>query len=354
MTALDSAIDVLFDEILGLRAHDRLLILIDESGSSALSGAIADRARKAKVDVELGRLRSSESFYIEPDRAIAKAMRASSVILKLSSSCSLYYSTILKRVVRAGARAFFLTGLGPSELQHLIGSANHSELHALGDRLLLMLRRSRYVEIFSGRGCALGLSLGPAWAREFLHFRFLRRHLNAFFDQPTGLCRKVAAFSSLGGQVSFSGIRSSINGSLLIEGASFPPQEDCPLTAPFKIDVRRGRAVKIERTSAGQRFAEWLADNGMDGAREVMHISLGLNPLASLGPTMLVNERILGAVTMGLGYGARKAHRDLIAKSPSVWVDGLPLFEDGRLVHSGILHFPKALVRRGMSGRNTR
>ena len=116
---------------------------------------------------------------------------------------------------------------------------------------------------------------------------------------------------------------------------------------PFEIEVKAGRVVNIEPTSAGERLAKWIGENKGAGAREVMHFSLGLNPGAEFGRSILVNERVFGAVTIGLGYGARNARTDLVLASPSVWVDQKPLFENGEVVHPEIALLKRALFRAG-------
>jgi len=290
MNHITPAIDYLLDEVLSLRRGESLLILASDYPLTGLAGQVERRAGELGHQVESGLLPEHVDFYVEPPT----------------------------------------------------GSA---EVHALAQRVLALLRRSRRIEILSGRSCAVWASLGPPWAKELLKLPVFRRYLNSFFDEPSGLCTQPGTLSSLAGQVAFSALRATINGRVRIDGAVFPSEQDCPLREPFSIDIRRGRVVKVEETAVGSRLRKWLGENAQRGAREVMHFSFGLNPAAHLGDSILQNERVFGALTVGIGYGARGAHKDLVTTAPSVWVDDAPLFIDGELVHPEV-PFQKSLLTR--------
>jgi len=339
-----SAIDTLLGEVLAVKRGENLLIVATDGATAGLAGQIAQRARDSERQADVAALPPAKSFYVEPPTEIAHRMRSANVILELASS-STYYSSTVKDAIRREARAFFLSGIRPDEFETFMLQVENSAVQALGQRLLALLRRSRRIEILSGSGCGLWASLGPTWARELLQLPIFRRRLNAFFDEPTGLCRRPGTLSSLAGQVSFSGVRATIDGRLDVNGAVFPPHQDCPLEEPFKIEVKAGRVVNVEPTPAGRRLTKWMDENARTGAREVMHFSLGLNPAARPCESILASERVFGALTIGIGYGARGTHTDLVVTSPSVWLDQKPLFKDGELVHPEIAFLKSALTR---------
>ena len=346
------AIDTLLREILAVNRSENLLILASEGEPTGLAAEIAQRAGNSECQADVAVLALNKDFYVEPPAEVAAKMRSANVVLELASN-STYYSRAVREAVSRGARVFFLSGIGAAAFETLMLQVNNTEVHALGQRLLALLRRSRRTEMLSGSGCALWASLGPAWARELLRFPVLRRHLNAFFDEPSGLCRASGSVSSLAGQVSFSGLRATINGRLNVDGAVFPPQRDCPLEEPLEVEVRAGRVVSVEHSPAGRRLVKWMDENSRNGGREVMHFSLGLNPGAWLGESILVNERIFGALTIGIGYGARHTHTDLVTTSPSVWLDQKPLFSDGELVHPELAFLKSALTRPSPEAQET-
>ncbi len=345
MNHITAAIDYLLGEVLSLRKGESLLILASDYPSTGLAGQIERRARELGHQAESALLPEHVGFYVEPPKKAARKMQSANVILDLARS-STYYSRATREALRRGARTFYLSGLESGAFERLMLSVNSAEVRALAQRVLALLRRSRHIEILSDRSCALWASLGPPWSRELLQMPILRRYLNSFFDEPSGLCTRPGTLSSLAGQASFSGLRATINGRLRIDGAVFPSEQDCPLAEPFSIDVRRGRVVKVEDSPAGKRLKKWLGDNARRGAKEVMHFSFGLNPVARLGNSILENERVFGALTLGIGYGARGAHKDLVAVAPSVWVDQKPLFKRGELVHPEIPYQRSVLTRR--------
>lgn len=338
------AIDTLLSEVLAVSRSENLLILASEGEPTGLAAEIAQRARDGERQADVAFLALSKDFYVEPPAEVAAKMRSADVILELASN-STYYSRAVREAVSRGARVFFLSGIGAAAFETLMLQVNNTQVQALGQQLLALLRRSKRIEMLSGSGCALWASLGPAWARELLQCPLLRRRLNAFFDEPSGLCRTSGSVSSLAGQVSFSGLRASINGRVNVDGAVFPPPQDCPLGEPVEIEVRAGRVVNVGASPAGRRLVKWMDENSRNGGHEVMHFSLGLNPGAWLGESILVNERIFGALTIGIGYGVRRTHTDLVVTSPSVWLDQKPLFIDGELVHPELAFLASALTR---------
>lgn len=345
MNQITAAIDCLLRELLSLRKGESLLILASDYPPTGLAQQVERRARELGHQAESALLPERLGFYVEPPKEAARKMRSANVILDLARS-STYYSRAAKKALRRRARVFCLSGLESGDFQRLMLSVNSAEVLALAQRLLALMRRSRRIEILSGHSFALCASLGRPWSRELLQLPVFRRYLNSFFDEPSGLCTRPGTLSSLAGQASFSGLRATINGRLTIDGAVFPSEQDCPLAEPFSIELSRGRVVNVEDSPAGKRLRKWLADNARSGAREVMHFSFGLNPAAKLGNSILENERVFGALTLGIGYGARGVHEDLVAVAPSVWVDQKPLFSRGQLVHPEIPYQRSVLTRR--------
>ena len=346
MSELVAAIEVLLKQVLDLRPGEKLLILSRKAGEK-LASQFSQSASAQGATATIAGPPADSGFYAELPKSLVREAARSDVILELCSP-SAYYSRRLRRIVRQGKRAFFLTDVSDDRFEALMLGVNQNELYQLGHQLVELLKRSQNIEILTGGGCALWARLGHPLTRDFLPQSILRRRFHTFFDPPTGICRAPGTLSTLGGQVSFSPLRASINGRLRVGGAFFPPLDDCPLTEPFCVTIRSGRVVEVEPTGSGRRLAEWIEANRRYGAREVMHLSFGFNPIARPCETILETERVFGSLTVGLGYGTKGRHKDLFVLSPSIWIDGHQLFLGDKIAHPEIIFDPQAL--RGRRG----
>jgi leucyl aminopeptidase (aminopeptidase T) len=75
--------------------------------------------------------------------------------------------------------------------------------------------------------------------------------------------------------------------------------------------------------------------------RCISEVSFGINPVWTQvdSPHSIVEEKNLGTVHFGAGgnfsYGNRKGpHFDSVIHSPTVWLDGVPIMQDGRFLET--------------------
>ena len=148
-------------------------------------------------------------------------------------------------------------------------------------------------------------------------------------------------------------LESTINGTLVFDGALWPPAEIGLLSAPVKLTVEKGVVTKVEGGRDADIFRGWLAGYNDPASYRVAHYSLGFNP-GVMAPTgrIVEDERVFGGIEFGIGsQGASilaekwdaPSHTDGTILKPTILLDGKVFEEDGVYQHPEVREICKEL-----------
>jgi leucyl aminopeptidase (aminopeptidase T) len=153
----------------------------------------------------------------------------------------------------------------------------------------------------------------------------------------TGICRNPGEVSALpGGEVSLPPLEGSAEGIVVWERVA---SDLGALESPVAIEVRDGRAVRVEGGAAADRLREIVAT--IRDADNIGEIGIGLNPEARIGDEITEAKKALGTVHVALGDSANEygglveceVHLDGLVMRPTVEFDGRAIVVDGRHVY---------------------
>ena len=141
------------------------------------------------------------------------------------------------------------------------------------------------------------------------------------------------------GQITVCPIEETINGTLVFDGALFPPAEIGILQDRVIMTVEKGVVTHIEGGAQAQVFKSWLASWNDPNMYRLAHFSPGFNP-GVLKPTgrIVEDERIFGSCEWGMGsqgkslggaYWDAASHTDGIVLSPTLIYNGKEFERDG-------------------------
>lgn len=143
----------------------------------------------------------------------------------------------------------------------------------------------------------------------------------------------------LGGQISWCPLESTINGTLVLDGALWPPADICILKDPIKLTLKDGVVTEIEGGRDAQRLKEWMASFNDPASYRLAHYSLGFNPGVTTPTGRIVeDERVFGGIEFGIGsQGAAimgekwdaPSHTDGTILKPTLIFDGKVFEENG-------------------------
>jgi len=182
-----------------------------------------------------------------------------------------------------------------------------------------------------------------------LSFKLLPEERQVSCDD--GLC-DTPGMHFLGGQISFIPDFDSINGRLVFDGTIAPP---CGfLKQPVVLEVEKGRVVHFDGGAQAEELRRWLESFDDPNMFRLAHGCYGFNPGARLCGNVLEDERVWGCTEWGLGYLSpvdappdgipAKSHCDGICLNSSVWLDGVPILENGVVVHPELKQLAEPLV----------
>ena len=145
------------------------------------------------------------------------------------------------------------------------------------------------------------------------------------------------------GQISWSPNFDSINGTIVADGTITPPLG--AIKDPITFTVEKGYVVKIEGAGTdAKRYEEWMNSFHDRQMRLVAHGSFGFGPNALLNGDIVEDERVWGCTEWGFGNVGPQlvsdipggipaaTHSDGICLNCSVWVDGVQILDEGRVV----------------------
>ena len=159
--------------------------------------------------------------------------------------------------------------------------------------------------------------------------------------------------SMLCGQVTVCPIEETIEGTLVFDGALFPPKEIGILHDKVTMRVEKGVIKSVEGGAQAQIFKNWLASWNDSNMYRLAHWSPGFNPGVRKPTGRIVeDERVFGCYEFGIGSQGKSlggafwnaaAHADGIVLNPTVYYDGKRFEENGVFTDDKAREFCKKL-----------
>ena len=152
----------------------------------------------------------------------------------------------------------------------------------------------------------------------------------------------------LGGQSGAMVVRESVNGTLVFDGAAWPPDSLGLLSRPIAMTVEDGYVTAFEGGSEARLYEQWLRSSGSALALMFDHFCYGFNPgVKRPSGRILEDERIFGCVQIGIGATelGSPVHSDGVVLSPSVWLDDHQVQAEGVYVDADIAALADRLAR---------
>ncbi|MDH3281846.1 MAG: hypothetical protein OEQ18_12075 [Gammaproteobacteria bacterium] len=318
--ALAQSAAVFLNDLLQLKSGEEILIYFDERSDRRVAEAIAQHAHGQSHRVEFFEV--SATLPLSKRAAqIAEHIRRGhfQVVCELTEQC-FYLTEAWSAVYEVGARPYCIAGFDADAFIRCIGSANQKQMFALGIALRALLLASRHLEIRSNQGTHLRMKLG--WGILDRLAAKIRRGPRAFMTYPSGY---QSGFSP--GQLAFRGIPHTVEGTAVIDGYLWPPAEIGLLKDPIKLAFNAGKVIDIGgNPQKAKILAHWFGDE------EVLleHVCFGFNPGARFTGKIVEAERVFGCLVFGLGASLR--HVEGVMRTPSVYLDGNLILENGKFV----------------------
>ncbi len=299
---------------------ETVVITCDSSGDRRVAEATAEAAcAVGACPLLLYYPTPHQTFASEMSPPMAEATAHADVWIEFAYA-TVMHSQSWRNAMERGCRYINLTGMDVAMAVNCIANVDYDLMIEMGQHFQKRLGEADKVEIRNPAGTNL-----VAFNRG--------RKIRLSGEKAT----KKGYPVMLGGQVSWCPIEETINGTLVFDGAVFPPEELGILREPIRLDIVDGVAVKISGGREADVFRSWL-DSFHDPAMfRLAHYSLGFNPGVTAPTGRIVeDERVFGCIEFGFGSQGKQimgrcwsaaSHTDGITLSPTILLDD-ELFED--------------------------
>jgi len=298
--------EIIIRKCLGYRKGECLLIVCDDK-KRELAQKFYRASKALGAESVLMQMPERRMHGEEPPATIAGALQRSDLAVLLTSKSLSHTKARKEASKRFGTRIASLPGATEEMLKRAI-PVDYSALSRRAARLSRILTRGKRVEIYTGRGTSLTMSI---------------KGRKGFADN--GLYRGSGSFGNLpAGEACIGPCEGTTEGRLVVDGSM-------PLTGrlkrPIEIIFKKGYAQDIpvpQMTSLVRSLGKC--------ALSAAELGIGLNPKAKVTGIVLEDEKAIGTAHVALGnnrsFGGKvscASHLDFVFLDPIIVVDGVKL-----------------------------
>ncbi|MCG0274610.1 MAG: hypothetical protein L5655_00410 [Thermosediminibacteraceae bacterium] len=318
----------LVKDIMLVKEGENVVITADSSTDRRVVEATANAVYSIGAIPTVIYYPTAPNACMEPPAPVGAAVTKADVWIEYTYSY-IMHSPSWKKALENGCRYICLTGMDVEMMVKTITRVDYDLLIELGELFKETIQAADEVIVKSDNGTYL-----KAYNRG--------RKVRHSGQKATQKGYPIM----LGGQISWCPVESTINGTLVFDGALWPPMELGLLKNPIKLEVREGRIVSIDGGVEAKIFENWLKSLNDPNMYRIAHYSLGFNPGVTKPTGRIVeDERVFGCIEFGIGsQGASimgecwsaASHTDGTLLKPTIILDG-KIFEE-----NGIYQFPEA------------
>lgn len=275
----------------------------------------------------------------DPPPPVAAALQAADAWIEFNENY-LLYSDAWKKAMEAGVR-FFTLGGDVDGLVRMVGRVDYAVLDNLANKLIELSNKATEMHITSAFGTDLRIKVNPKGSVG---------HVLKGGGEGVVQVRGQGSTQVPPGQSTFGHTPEGVEGTLVFDGALYPPAEIGVLREPVKLEVSKGKITNITGGREAEAFEKWLARWNHRGMYEIAHCTYGFNPGVNRCKGEIGHdERVFGCMEFGMGpkWADAPSHTDGVVLQPSVWADDVQLEEEGTYVHPELVELSRQLGAAG-------
>ena len=311
-----SAPEILLTTCAAAQRDEKILFVCDDTGweiAQIIWQASADFPNRALV-----RMPDRKMHGENPPQAVSDAMAASDLIFGITRF-SLFHSEARRNAVANGARFVNMADYSKEMFEQGGLFVDFEKQGALMDK---------FSDILEGQSIRVTTALGGDLTASIKGRKALRQY---------GRSLKPGTSSSPPNiETAIGPLEGTANGTAVIDG-SIPFPGIGVLKENIRLTIKDGAIVKIEGGKMAELLEKGLAGLNDPDAYKMAEIGFGFNDYSDFCNCMLEDEGVMGTIHYGFGnslsFGGNISsnnHIDMVFGSPSVWVDGKQIMENGK------------------------
>lgn len=327
---LQKAADKLIREVFAVKPGETVVITADTLSDEQLLNAVAASVHSVggfpmvitiATPSAVGKAADPEI----PVDALAGALCGADVWIEFNHQW-LLYSTPFEIAFEKNEKLRYmcLVDFSPELLIRTVGNVETEQLQVFMEAFGQRHREAKTMRVTTPAGTDVSFELDPT-------------HVVAVDCGKAG----VPGFHMLTGQLNVVPKFGTVNGKIVFDGTITPPFGHVP-SEPVVLTIQDGKIIKFEGGREAAEYEKFLTDFNDEGMLKMAHIAYGFNPGAKLTGNVVEDERVWGCTEWGIGYVSPMdappvgqpavSHTDGICLNSSVWLDGVQLMDEGKIV----------------------
>jgi leucyl aminopeptidase (aminopeptidase T) len=317
MKQLSDAATIALAECMAVQKNETVLVLCDDQTLS-IGQALFDAAKILARETLLAVMPVRKVNGEEPPPEIAELMARYQVII-CPTRKSLTHTSARRQACQAGARIGTMPGI-TEEMMIRTMQANYRAIAERTKKVTAILDQTSLVKVSTPQGTDILLPIEGIKAIS-----------------STGLLKQKGMFGNLpSGESYLMPEEGKAEGIIVVDG-SFAGI-GMIVDQPIKLMVEKGMVVKIEGGMEAKKLEEMLQALA-PRSYTIAELGIGTNDQAHICGNILEDEKVMGTVHIALGNNMSMGgtcdvgiHVDGILMNPTLWVDGVVLLEEGKLL----------------------
>ena len=210
--------------VLLLRKGDRLLIYTDRAPREVAAKDIQNYAQAIGIETDIFQLQGCYSLS-EIITTLSEKIAAGAYDAVCEMSEQYFYPTsVWSQAVQNGCRVYALGPMDTPAFTRCIGEVDHDKLSEFGMILYSLLTKARRVQLDSELGTRISFRMNTSSLIGRILSKLKLTTMSQVW-QPSGTVGRGGGATFLGGQLAFLGIPETIEGTAVIDGYMWPPDE---------------------------------------------------------------------------------------------------------------------------------
>ncbi len=317
MEELQKASILALKDYLGLKEHESLLIVTDET-KREISHSLLEAGKQLCREAFLIEMKSRDMNGQEPPEQVSELMKRVDAVI-CPTDKSLTHTNARREAVKCGARVGTMPGISTGTMLRCL-NADADKILKLTAYVAEKLKNVSVIKVKTAKGTDISM---PVKDRLIL--------------QSTGIIRNKGDWGNMpSGEVYLAPVENTSQGKIVIDGSMAGIGL---LDEPIVIDVADGYAININGGEAAAKLTAMFDKAGKDG-RAVAEFGLGTNYKAILTGQILEDEKVYGTIHIAFGNNISMGgnisvslHLDGLITEPDVYFDDELIMKKGNLLN---------------------
>ena len=299
--------DFLCRKVLEIKPGENVVLYCDSGSDMRVVNATAAAVFTVDAIPVIVRFNTQKEIDLPMPKAVRAAILAADVVIEYSA-CGYVHSPIWYEAREAGIAMVCYVGMNADMMVRTLDPDLYYKILEFGEAFKAALNKAKTgYKITSPAGTNLTMKARP----------------------PSERTRPKRRGGMLVGQGTIPAIIKSVNGTIVFQGAIWPPAEIQKIADPITLKVVDGVVTEISGSGFEANILKnWFAHFNDPDVYNLLHISTGFNPgVKRTTGDIVEDERVFGCVEIGIGNSPKPCHTDGIMLDCSIWVDDV-LIED--------------------------